>query len=448
MKASLLAAMVAVAGVGTGACSSSSTNPAIADGGAGVLLSSVDGGRSARVVPPPLPFAPANITWTSAVDIGGVQDEDVSTTCVLRTENAGAQSCFSSHAVQFVTTMADRSALHVIVVKSLHVESTGHMTFDNGGIPLAIVSLGDMTISGTINASNTQPTRGPGRGPDGTSTAGKPGIGAGGGSYCGRGGQGGQDEAAAVQPGAPAAAYGSAALSPLLPGSSGGTGTAGAAGGGAIELVAGGTFTMDPGSAIFANGGAATPAMVTGRDGDGGGSGGAILIEAVTVSIAGSLSANGGDGGHGIGSARNSASPSPGINSTAPAPADDARAPVDAMAPDGTQGDAMAPPPVMDATLPGPTGLPIMTQATGFPGGGAGSSGTAIDGSAGGSAAAGGASGGGGGGAGRIRIDAMSEPPTLTGATLSPALGSDPTAGCTTVGAPSPSVQRMQTSST
>jgi hypothetical protein len=422
MKAGLLTALVALAGVGIGACSSSSTNA----GG-------VDGGRDEpppRVVPPPLPFTPANITWTAAVDTRDVRDEDVSTTCVLRTENDGAQSCFSSHAVQFVTKMADMSMLHVIVVKSLRVESAGHMTFDNGGIPLAIVSLGDMTISGTINASNTQPSGGPGRGPGGTGTPGKPGTAAGGGSYCGRGGQGGQDEAAGVQPGPPTATYGSADLSPLLPGSSGGTGAFGAAGGGAIELVAGGAFTMDEGSAIFANGGAATPATKTGQDADGGGSGGAILIEAVTVSIAGSLSVNGGDGGHGIGNAQETSGPDAGTNPTAPAPADDA------MAADAAQGDGMVSPSAIDAAVQGTSSMPNMTQAVGFPGGGVGSSGTTVDGSAGGSAAAGGASGGGGGGAGRIRIDAMSGSPTLAGATLSPALGSDPTAGCTTVGTP------------
>jgi hypothetical protein len=396
--------VLAVSSVGVGACTTNAT--AAHDGGGTVVTSPVDteggvAGDSAttvHVVASPLPFAASNIEWTTAVDLSTIQDEDVSTTCVIRTEVDGSQGCFSSHAVQFLSTQSDMSVLHVIVVKSLRVESEGHMTFDSGGVPIAIISMGDITISGTINASNTQPVGGPGVGANATGTLDTPGTGAGGGSYCGLGGHGGQGMSASVQPGPPSAAYGSASLSPLLPGSSGGTGPAGASGGGAIELVAAGTFTMNAGSGIFANGGDAGPAGTTGQGANGGGSGGAILIEAVTVQISGTLSADGGAGGVGTGI---------GDGGSGSDDADDAA--------DATQAAA------------------AMTVS-----GGGGSTGAIIDGSAGGSATTGGAPGGGGGGAGRIRINSTSGVPTVTGQTFSPALGADPSSSCTTVGAVSP----------
>ncbi len=103
-----------------------------------------------------------------------------------------------------------------------------------------------------------------------------------------------------VSPGASAAAYGTANLSPLLAGSSGGAGggTAGS-GGGAIQLVAGGPFKL--GSLAYINvggsGGDSAGETNAGEEASGGGSGGAILIEASMATIAGVLAATGGGGG-------------------------------------------------------------------------------------------------------------------------------------------------------
>ena len=420
-----LAALIALSagGLGIGACTVTNVS---SDGGPDSGTSTDDGGGDAggdaSVTPPgndggvesgphavatsdaapsPLSFAVANITWP-VVDLSMVADEDVSTSCEIRTEVGGADACFTSSAVQFEVTQSDMSKLHVIVVKSLRVEVAGNIVFNEGGLPLAIVSLGDMSILGTINGSNgtlggatappgAQNGGGLGGGAGGTNVGGTPGTGAGGGSYCGLGGQGGKDMLSTVQPGAQTPAYGSASLSPLLPGSSGGTGVSGgASGGGAIELVAGGTFTMNAGSWINVGGGGGGPGGPTGQGANGGGSGGAILIEAVTVNIAGTLAANGGGGGGGNGAENGSAG--------------------------------------SDAT-------PNATSASGGVGvaGGNGSGGAANDGIAGTSSPADGSSGAGGGGAGRIRINSMSGAPTLTSATLSPAMG-DAGTSCTTVG--------------
>jgi hypothetical protein len=423
-----LAALVALAstGIGLDACSVTSTTingnpdagPAATDGGgdAAVLPTGPDaaaeagpeGGSDSAAAPDaarsPLPFAAANITWP-AVDLSMVQDETVSTTCQIHTEMGGAQDCFSDKAVDFVVTQSDLSKLHVFVVKSLRVEAAGVITFNNAGLPVAIVTLGDMTVLGAIDASNgtaggrampssAQAGAGPGGGAAGTDTGGTAGTGAGGASYCGQGGQGGQDMSAGVSPGARAAAYGSALLVPLLPGSSGGgAGNGGGNGGGAVELVAGGTFTMNAGSSVTAGGGGGGPGGTIGQGANGGGSGGAILIEATTVSIAGTVAANGGGGGGGS-DYGSSLSGTAGGNATASA-------------------------------TPTPGGMGVT--------GGNGSGGAAADGTTGASATNNGASGGGGGGAGRVRIASMSGAPTLASATLSPSR-SDAGTSCATVG--------------
>jgi hypothetical protein len=351
-----------------------------------------------------LGFTPSNISL-SGIDLSKIGDEDVSRHCTIQTGMGGFQDCFGPmagfpSANGGLVAQSDGSKVQVIVVRSLTLEPAGHISV-TGGLPLALVSLGGMTLLGSIaaNASGgtaqaggasssktNQKGAGPGGGPAATGTVSMPGAGAGGGSHCGKGGQGAVESTATGQPGAAAASYGAPAIVPLLGGSSGGTGAVGSggAGGGALQLVAGGTFSLGAAGSINVGGGGGTFGGAAGQEACGGGSGGSLLIEAVVVKIAGILAANGGGGGGGgLGSVGFDATP-------------------DAIAAAGGAGKSSM--------------------------GGAGAAAASIEGV---NASAGtGAAGGGGGGAGRIRINSMSGSADLTAATISP----DMSTSCATQG--------------
>lgn len=139
---------------------------------------------------------------------------------------------------------------------------------------------GDYTISSTgiinVNEKGYTPGYGPGKGGNGN--------GAGGAGY---GGEGGRGTSAAGGP-----AYGST-TQPENIGSGGGTDGLGnnRGGGGAVKIDAGGTLTIN--GSITANGGTS----LTGTSDVGGGSGGSIWLISSTLAGSGSLSANGGNGG-------------------------------------------------------------------------------------------------------------------------------------------------------
>lgn len=359
------------------------------------------GGSGQDAAPNGRGFTPSNIDL-SGVDLSMVGDADIATNCAINTgTDAPGGSCLTLQdasgrsGVETVLMQSDGSKVHVFVVKSLTVEPAGHITINGpaGGLPVVIVSLGDMTVLGTIDVSAkhdqsfgggfqssqiSQKGAGPGGGPAATGTGGMLGAGAGGGSYCGKGGQGALESGATLTAGAAAAPVGTVELVPLVGGSSGGSGTFGAgAGGGALQLVAFGQFSAGAGSTINVGGGGGEPAVSSnpGDNSGGGGSGGALLIEATAVKIAGTLAANGGGGG-GVSNVGLDATP--------------------------------------DAT-PAPGGGKPADGA-----GGAGSAGTSIDGATPASVNPG-PVGGGGGGAGRIRINTTSGAAVLSAATLSPA---------------------------
>jgi hypothetical protein len=200
-----------------------------------------------------------------------------------------------------------------------------------GSKPLALLSLSDMTVAGTIDVSATgdgdifnsgEWIAGPGGGNggignmastphDGTPAAGAPlssvgrwlvnGAGTGG----GYGGAGGKGDVMGTNVGPGGVAF--AALSLGIQGGSGG-GTAGdtlsgayraggGGGGGGIELGASSTLTIAATGQVLANGGdGADGANLAGGSGAGG-AGGGILVHATNVSHAGVLVANGGSGG-------------------------------------------------------------------------------------------------------------------------------------------------------
>ncbi|HEY8207341.1 MAG TPA: hypothetical protein VIG99_07670 [Myxococcaceae bacterium] len=308
--------------------------------------------------------------------------------------DTGAVRCFDSGGGGFATpfnaaitstiVQSDTTPLMVFVGRDITI-NLGTEVQLRGNRPAVLVALGNMTIAGRITAQNSiskyagegggfsDPTSEPsqGNGPGGGLAV--TGAGAGGASYCGVGGKGGNDTATPTTGAAGGPTYGTQDLIPLRGGSSGGKqGNHSGAGGGALQLVASGTLNITADAAINMGG------LGGGWFGNGGGSGGAVLIEGDTVTIAGKIAANGGGGGGG-------------------AP------------PGGGDGD---------------NGTADLTAAAGGAGGaggspgGAGSAGATIDGAA--VASISGQPGGGGGGAGRIRINSRTGAPTLTGQ-LSPA---------------------------
>src|ERR1017187_6689650 len=147
-----------------------------------------------------------------------------------------------------------------ITAQSINNQGQINKEYLGKGVTIAAGSL-TVTSSGSINA-------------DGAGYAGDAGPGAGfytaGGSYGGTGGGQG-----------PSTVYGSA-TAPVDLGSGGG----GVSGGGAIELLVGGTFSNN--GVISANGGSIS------NSGTGAGSGGSVYVQAQTIQGTGTITANGG----------------------------------------------------------------------------------------------------------------------------------------------------------
>ncbi len=192
----------------------------------------------------------------------------------------------------FHLTLARRAQAYpdpALLVGSLDVRTNAVLAHLVGQPNLDVAVLGDARIDGVLFADGR-----------GYPVAGDPGPGAGGrsgwaGSGAGHGGQGGKS--ATQLPGGPA--YGSP-LQPIALGSQGGSGDGGpgGAGGGAIQVLTGGTLTVD--GSITANG---RPGA---NNNSGGGSGGSIFLNARAFAGAGSLQAKGApgewvDGGGGAG---------------------------------------------------------------------------------------------------------------------------------------------------
>jgi hypothetical protein len=384
LSISLLPALFAALG-----CSSQAGTGESADAGGSAINQNnennpVQNGLDASAPKKSIGFTPSNLTGVSANQTG---DNQIATGCTFDTE-LGDVDCLDNTEYRFqVVTQndPDKTEVGVFVVGSLTIGQDAVVSVV-GTRPIAIVAAGDILIKGTLQAAantifqsdangggfssppgNSADHTGKGPGGGGTQTGTS---GGGGGAYCGRGGgsTGGL-------------AYGQPQISPLLGGSSGALGFGkGGAGGGAIQLVSGTSITLTSLAKIHVGGGGGE------WGGGGGGSGGAILLEAPTITMAGTLAANGGGGG------ANAVNGANGSNAT----------PNNTPAPGGT------------------TSLSPLVNS-----GGPGSAGTVIDGSTGlyttdVGGGLGNYGGGGGGGAGRIRINTSSGQATITGV-LSPA---------------------------
>ncbi|MEO7113848.1 MAG: hypothetical protein ABI183_25635 [Polyangiaceae bacterium] len=310
----------------TNACTITSTDTS--DGGD--IFGDGATGDGGPLVQPTLPFQPSNIT-IAGHDLSQIGDANITSDCSIDTsaDDLSGGVCFPSD-VEWIATQSDGTQAHVFVVNSLTVAQTAKLSV-SGGLPAIIVSIHDVTLMGPVLANAkfdragpggfSQTTgftkgSGPGGGAAGVKAAGTPdsengavaGISGGGGSFCGTGGQGVGEGlfdngvgpvTTAIPPASPA--YGASDLRPLVGGSAGGVGglSSAGSGGGAIQIVAGGTFTLGSLASINVGGGGGSDSGETnaGQQASAGGSGGAILIEATTATITGALAANGGGGG-------------------------------------------------------------------------------------------------------------------------------------------------------
>ena len=206
-------------------------------------------------------------------------------------------------------------SVDVLVFKNLTLSGTLTLT---GANPVIFAVYGNAKISGTINASASGATPGPGgnkcaaadNGAAGSSAQWEPG--AGGGGLAGKGGNGGNSNA---QSGGNGGAARGTATVPLAAGCAGsppsnpslGYSTPAGAGGGGVQISAAGTLDLTGGTvtATGSNGGPGEPGKCAnlypaqnGTGGAGGGSGGVVLLEGSTVT-SGTSKVSGGTGGTG-----------------------------------------------------------------------------------------------------------------------------------------------------
>jgi len=396
----------------TSACGSSTTNvnaggdagvggnPSTASGGSGATggqggtgnsqggstqLPGNDAGQGLSFIPSNVPNVQPSATLVGA---------NITGTCTIDT-TAGTISCLDA-TTQYAAKATlqddvDATDSMVFTFNSLTLSSSAQVTVV-GNRPAILVAEGAISVAGTLEATPDVYSRNLSRGggfsaPSGSELkGGGPGAGgapvlathtgAGGGAYCGKGGNSNGG-----------VAYGKLEIEPLLGGSSGGDALVqGGAGGGAIQLIAGLSVSIASTGIIHVGGGGSL------FGGNGGGSGGAILLEAPNVDVRGILAANGGSGSANSGSGAASSNGSP------------------------------------DATA-APGGTTTSTTSTGayVNLGGAGSAAASVDGADGQYTLNPGGGledfgGGGGGGAGRIRINTTSGAANIaTTATLSPA---------------------------
>lgn len=221
-----------------------------------------------------------------------------------------------------VVTQTGGPGVGVFSVAGMTLASNATITI-TGANAFALASAGPVTLDGTVDASCTGMTPGPGGfaggmpGKDGagpSTGAGKAGTGAGGGGapaaggggagYGDAGGSGGEPQGGTPNGGVP---WGDLTASNFVlvggPGGGGGAANgsmtgAGGGGGGAVQIAVNDALTI---SGAVHVGGCGGKKAAKNAGGGGGGAGGAIVLEAVHVTLATSavLAANGGGGGAG-----------------------------------------------------------------------------------------------------------------------------------------------------
>jgi hypothetical protein len=253
-----------------------------------------------------LPFKASNVKLdgVDASKLGDVVIADAN--CTIDTESK-LIGCIDNDLVAYVVVdQPGAGKIGMYVAKSVRIEPNAGLR-TRGSYALAIVALDSFDVQGKIDASAQSDYESAGGfrvvgsnargGGEGGGFEGSATNGAGGGSFCGVGGKGAAIAGGTL--GAGGRPYGSASLIPLVGGSAGGAGVLnGGTGGGAVQLVAGKTFTLGANALItVGGGGGGFVGGASSQHGAGGGSGGAILIEAPQATLQGTLLANGGAGG-------------------------------------------------------------------------------------------------------------------------------------------------------
>lgn len=250
----------------------------------------------------PFSYAPSNLPKSLAVPLPG--NVEATGNCTVYTKD-GIIDCANAADFSYTTFTqndANQTKVAVFGMNKLTVGANGVVRVV-GDFPALFLVATTATIGGQILATPgpnflreenaggfSAPIAGTysaGQGPGGGGTLDESThTGAGGGGHCGAGGPG---LAAATNGGK---TYGTPNVIPLIGGASGATAYGeGGAGGGAIQVSAGQAVLLLAGSLVNAGGAGGQGA------GGGGGAGGAILLEAPSVKIAGTLAANGGAGG-------------------------------------------------------------------------------------------------------------------------------------------------------
>jgi hypothetical protein len=274
------------------------------DGGGAETSAPTDGGgaRDAGADAPPPPagfeFAPSNVPPSALAGAGGAVLFDGSNCnmvdVAVNTDSGQVNGCQGMLKVA-KAMQSDGTMVALLVANRIRIDPTITLQV-TGQLPLVLVATEEVQIFGKIVAAAAKNRsvaggfpgisdavgNGPGGGkkdPAGTAVSG------GGGSYCGVGGKGAGGGAGGMR-------YSTPEIVPLMGGSSGASSGAtqpSGAGGGAVQVVAGRAVTIAASGVIHVGGGGGSPFS-------GGGSGGAILLEAPSVTVLGTLAANGGAG--------------------------------------------------------------------------------------------------------------------------------------------------------
>ena len=265
-----------------------------------------------------LTFGPSNLPAALTIPDGIADFVYTRPTCSFDTDMPGwsVANCGTSIGAETrfqVITLSDGREATVLFAQSFTINAGANLTIV-GQRPLIIAVNGKAEVNGTLTATFSATNSWYGGGAPGPTSVARvgispidtslgggraggvshlSGIGAGGGGFCGSGGEGTSADDAGPGP-AGGAPYGTASLIPLVGGSSGGS-SEGAGkenhGGGAVEIVSGTSILIGDTGVINMGGGA-----YKANYGTGGGSGGAILLEAPSVTVRGVLAANGGAG--------------------------------------------------------------------------------------------------------------------------------------------------------
>jgi hypothetical protein len=261
------------------------------------------------------PYTPTNFAISGLDPLS--TDDSTLLDCGVSTFDSGTLAfgnwCGQNQPTPVVQTQSGGPDIVVVPVRNLTL-AAGSTIKLTGTRPVVLAVFGNATIAGTIDASASGSTPGPGGNTScGTSTGGSGSgdtarfggaSGGGGGGFGTAGGKGGtaDTDGSSSTGGIAGVARGSAAQTPLIAGCAGGLAgdcsTASGAGGGAVQVSVAGALKVS--GTVHSDGGSgSTPCGATDEGGGtGGGSGGAILLEGATVDLTGStVHANGGNGG-------------------------------------------------------------------------------------------------------------------------------------------------------